>query len=474
MKLFKPQTTSVTAELVCIFVVQLRVDRPLGVHFSRDILVMSASTAPEQTAKNAWRILFLLLLVNILNFYDRVIPSIVIEPIRKAWDLSDGQIGWVNTGFTLVYALAGIPLARLADLGMRKRIMAFGLLLWSGLTALNGIAQGFVGFLLARIGVGIGEASYGPAANSLIADLFPESKRARAMSFFMLGLPIGLLLAFFTTGWIVQFFASWRAAFFIAAVPGVILAVCLLCINEPERKITVLEKQQGSVLQLLNIPTLWMLTAAGLCYNFATYTNTAFMVPLLQRHFALEISQASMAVGLIVGVTGLVGLPLAGAIADLLHKRVANGRLIFAVICIALSAALTAIALLSHELTVAFFVGLFMLAWFFAYSFYSSVYTVIQEIVKPQLRARAMAVFFAGLYLLGGGLGPVIAGNLSDLLANNAMLAANSQEMTEVFKAQGLRLAMLAIPCGFALTCLFLCLTMGFYQKDKQRAVVEN
>lgn len=431
---------------------------------------MKATEITEKTAKNAWRVMFLLFLANILNFYDRVIPSIVMEPIRHEWGLTDTQIGWINTGFTLMYALAGIPLARLADLGLRKRVMSTGLLLWSALTAINGLVSGFWGFLLARIGIGIGEASYGPAANSLIADLFPENKRGRAMSLFMLGLPIGLLLAFFTTGWVIAFFGNWRAAFFIAAIPGVLLAICIWFINEPPRQTVSAVQKHESSWKLLKVPTLWVLTGAGLFYNFATYTNTAFMVPLLQRHYSLDIKQASMSVGIIVGITGLVGLPLAGLIADQLHKRFNNGRLLFATTTIAVSALLTAWALLTDDLSVHFFVGLFTFAWFFAYSFYTCVYTVIQEIVAPHLRARAMAIFFAGLYLLGGGLGPVVAGALSDFFANSAMLTAGAVTMNETFKAQGLRLAMLAIPCGFILTSLCLSLAIRFYRIDKRQA----
>ena len=131
----------------------------------------------SQQANNAWRVLFLLFLANVFNFFDRAVPSIVMEPIRLEWSLSDFQVGMLGTAFTIVYAVAGIPLGRMADSGSRKKIMGAGLLLWSGLTAVNGAVQGFWGFLLARMGVGIGEASYGPAANSLIGDMFPANRR---------------------------------------------------------------------------------------------------------------------------------------------------------------------------------------------------------------------------------------------------------------------------------------------------------
>ena len=175
-------------------------------------------------APNAWRVLFLLFLANLFNFFDRTIPAIVTEPVRREWNLSDLQIGLFGTAFTLIYALAGIPLGRLADSASRARIMGWGLTLWSGLTALNGLAWNFWSFLLMRMGVGIGEASYAPAANSLIGDLFPADRRARAMGLFMLGLPLGLTLAFFTVGAMVEAFGSWRAPFFLAAVPGLLHA----------------------------------------------------------------------------------------------------------------------------------------------------------------------------------------------------------------------------------------------------------
>ncbi|MGA9221767.1 MAG: MFS transporter, partial [Pseudomonas graminis] len=175
-------------------------------------------------ARNAWRVLFLLFLANLFNFFDRTIPAIIIEPIRKEWSLSDFQLGIIGTAFTLVYAVAGLPLGRMADNGSRRKLMGWGLAVWSGLTAVNGLVGSFWGFLLVRMGVGIGEASYAPAANSLIGDLFPAHRRARAMGIFMLGLPLGLLLAFFTIGAMVQAFGSWRAPFFIAAVPGLVLA----------------------------------------------------------------------------------------------------------------------------------------------------------------------------------------------------------------------------------------------------------
>ncbi|MHA6494381.1 spinster family MFS transporter [Pseudomonas borbori] len=427
-----------------------------------------------QQAANAWRILFLLFLANLFNFFDRTIPAIIIEPIRMEWSLSDFQLGLIGTAFTIVYAIAGVPLGRMADTGARRKIMGWGLTVWSGLTAVNGLAWNFWSFLLIRMGVGIGEASYAPAANSLIGDLFPAHKRARAMGIFMLGLPIGLLLAFFTIGAMVKAFDSWRAPFFIAAVPGLILALFMFFIKEPKRgaaesvqvTATAVDKPLRKVLA---IRTFWWLVLAGLAFNFATYACNSFMVPMLQRYFLLPLEQAAVATGVIVGLTGLVGLTLGGWLADKIHQRSETGRLLFAAVSMLIAAAATGYALLAGRVEVAVFVALFSIGWLFAYNFYTCVYTAIQDVIEPRLRATAMALFFAGLYLLGGGLGPLAVGLLSDHFAQAAMLAAGASEMSEAFKAVGLHDAMYLIPVALFLTMLALVQASRCFVKDAAR-----
>lgn len=429
---------------------------------------------PNQQASNAWRILFLLFLANLFNFFDRTIPAIIIEPIRMEWGLSDLQLGLIGTAFTIVYAMAGLPLGRMADTGSRRKIMGWGLAAWSGLTALNGFAWNFWSFLLIRMGVGIGEASYAPAANSLIGDLFPAHKRARAMGIFMLGLPLGLLLAFFTIGAMVEYFDSWRAPFFIAAVPGLILALLLFFIREPTRGAaeTVqvsIERVEKPLRKVLAIPTFWWLVLAGLAFNFASYACNSFMVPMLQRYFGLGLQNAAMATGVIVGVTGLFGLTVGGWVADKVHQRWATGRLMFAAFSMIVACVCTGWALAAGRIDTAVFVGVFSIGWLFSYNFYTCVYTAIQDVVEPRLRATAMALFFAGLYLLGGGLGPLAVGWLSDRSAQAAMHAAGATEMTETFKAVGLHDAMLLIPVALFLTMLALLQASRCFQQDAQR-----
>jgi MFS family permease len=184
--------------------------------------------------KGAWFALWILFGINAMNFYDRQILAAVTEPIRKEFALSDTAMGTLGTAFTLIYAAVGLPLGRLADTWSRKKILSIGVAVWSVLTAASGWASNFAWLFASRLGVGVGEASCAPAANSLIGDLFPPRKRAVALSIFMLGLPIGIFLSMRLSGMIAHAY-GWPKAFFFAAVPGLILAVLALRIREPRR-----------------------------------------------------------------------------------------------------------------------------------------------------------------------------------------------------------------------------------------------
>ena len=173
-------------------------------------------------------------LINLMNFFDRTIPAVVLEPIRKEFSLDDTALGILGASFTLIYAVAGVPLGYLADRFRRTYILAAGLTVWSLLTAASGLAWSFMSFFWIRLLVGVGEASCAPAANSLIGDLFPSEKRARALGVFMLGLPLGLLLAFSIVGVLAQNY-GWRVPFYLAAIPGFVVAAMMLFAAEPVR-----------------------------------------------------------------------------------------------------------------------------------------------------------------------------------------------------------------------------------------------
>ncbi len=190
------------------------------------------------------------------------------------------------------------------------------------------------------------------------------------------------------------------------------------------------------------------------------------MVPMMMRYFGVPLSSAAMATGVIVGLTGLLGLTLGGWIADRIHQKWARGRLLLATLSMLIATLATGWALLAGQIDFTLFVAVFSIGWLFSYNFYTCVYTSLQDVVEPRLRATAMALFFAGLYLLGGGLGPVVVGLLSDYYAQAAMHAAGAGEMTEAFKSIGLHDAMLLIPVSLLLTMGLLYQASRGFQQD--------
>ena len=170
--------------------------------------------------------------INLLNFYDRQIGGAVNEPVAKEWGLTFAQLGNLAMAFTLIYAIVGVPLGRLADRTSRTRILSGGVAIWSVLTAASGMTWSYSSMFVTRLGVGVGEASCAPAANSLVGDLFPPRQRGRALAIFMLGLPIGIFLSNAVSGWLTQKY-GWRAAFYVACIPGLLCAALVLFIREP-------------------------------------------------------------------------------------------------------------------------------------------------------------------------------------------------------------------------------------------------
>lgn len=415
---------------------------------------------------NPWGILALLFLINMLNFFDRTIPAVLNEMIRMEWNLTDTDMGVVGTVFTLVYAFAGIPLGRMADTSSRITMLSWGVALWSAFTGATAWAWNYFSFFGIRIGVGIGEATCAPAATSLIADLFGSEKRAKAMGIFMLGLPIGIGLAQGVVGPLAKATNDWRMPFIYAAIPGFIIAVIVLMCLEPARgsKEEVNHGEQKSIEKpfrlLFAIPTFWWIIGAGATVNFAAYAVGQFLNAMMQRYYALDVAQASSKAAVILGLTGLVGLIVGGIVVDKVQQVRRNGRLLFSAICLAIAVPCTYLALETPQGgDMNSFTLLFAVGWLMVYVYYVSTYTALQEVVEPQLRATAMAVFFAAFYLLGAGFGTVVTGIVSDKMATAAMVAAGATEMTEQFRAVGLHSAFYMVPVVLGL-CAF-CLFMG-------------
>ena len=361
---------------------------------------------PERAPARSIYILLLLFLINLMNFFDRTIPAVVLEPIRKEFGLDDTALGILGASFTLIYAVAGVPLGYLADRFRRTRILAAGLTAWSLLTAASGLAWSFMSFFWIRLLVGVGEASCAPAANSLIGDLFPSEKRARALGIFMLGLPLGLLLAFSIVGALAQNY-GWRVPFYLAAIPGFVVAALMLFAAEPVRgsqetyTIDAATPVDRPMRRILAIPTVWWIIASGATVNFAAYAMGTFLPTMLIRYHGLSIGKAGLIAAIVLGVTGLIGLTAGGWLADYLHKRFLRGRLLLASCSMLVATPLLYFGLAQPAGAADAATILLSLGWLLYFSYYCSVYSALQDVVEPRLRATAMAVYFFFQYVLG-------------------------------------------------------------------------
>jgi len=425
-----------------------------------------------------WFALIVLFAINTMNFFDRQILGAVGEPIRKEFALSDAALGALGTAFTLLYAFVGIPLGRLADKIGRKGILSAGVFLWSLLTVGSGLAQNFWQIFALRLGVGVGEASCAPAATSLIGDLFPASWRAKALAIFMLGLPVGVALSFAVSGTIAKDY-GWRAAFFVAGVPGVLCAIAVLFLKEPKRGAAEThdigeQKREGSPYKLiLASRTMRWLIISGALHNFNMYAIGAFITPFLMRYHGADIQSANFVSMIVYGVMGAPGLLIGGFIGDIVMKKRRNGRMLVGTIAIALSIPFLYFALSQPQGATVLFLVLMGVGCALMYFYYSTVYSTIQDVTEPGLRGTAMAVYFFAMYVLGASLGPYATGILSDFFTKRAAGIAGitdfSQTALEPFRAEGLHSAMYIIPILSVLLTLVLFAASRTVTKDIEK-----
>lgn len=413
--------------------------------------------------------LVVLFAINTMNFYDRLALSPLQEKIRAEWQLSDTQIGWLGTGFILLYAIVGLPLGWLADTGNRKRVLAIGVFLWSLLTGASGLCVNFWQLFAARLGVGVGEATCAPVAGSLIGDYYPASGRARAMSIFMMGLPVGQALALAIGGFLAEH-VHWRVALFVAIIPGLLSALAALWIVEPQRGASEAHavgqrRRPGSpFLLVLSIPTMWWIIASGALHNFNMYALGTFMGSFLVRVHKLNSEHAGYVMAAVYGLSGIPGLILGGMLGDKVVRRRISGRLLVAAVALAAATPLVFFALEMSAGQVSAFVLLMGTGCALMYVYYATVYSTIQDVIEPALRGSAMAMYFCAMYLLGAAMGPLLTGMASDYFARAAAASADVSlagltgpelaKTLEPFKADGLHSAMYIIPV--------LCLMLAF------------
>lgn len=367
----------------------------------------------------AYYALGLLMLVYVINFVDRQVLSILMEPIRKDLGLSDTQLGLLSgLGFALFYAAAGLPIARLADKTSRRNIIAGSLAVWSAMTAVCGLVTSFPQLLLGRIGVAVGEAGAGPASHSLIADLFPHGKRATALAVFSTGVPIGILIGLFAGGWLNDTF-DWRTAFVVVGLPGVVVSlVVALTLREPPRGADHAAGEAGSWLDalkaLLKIPAFNYLVLGSALHAYTSYGalqwNPAFMI----RIHGMSTAEAGLALGLISGLTGIFGTLGGGWVADRLGRRDIRWYAWTPAVLMAIRVPFYLTAYLADDGATA--IACLIIPGLLGNSFTGPVYATIQTLAPVRTRAFASACMLFVISLIGFGLGPLLIGVSSDLL----------------------------------------------------------
>jgi MFS family permease len=308
-----------------------------------------------------------------------------------------------------------------------------------------------------RLAVGVGEASCAPASNSLIGDLYPARTRARAMSLFMLGLPLGNAAALLVSGIMTKHY-GWRSAFFIALVPGLLCAVGAWMIKEPKRGATETHnigsrKRDGSPYKLvLSIPTMRWIIVSGALHNFNMYAIGGFLTPLVRRVHGMDPATAGYLTMAVYGLAGVPGMILGGFLGDAVIRRRRNGRMLVAAVAIALSVPTMYIALSAEAGQWMLFGILFGFGCMMMYVYYATVYSTIQDVIEPSLRATAMALYFAAMYVFGGALGPTVIGATSDYytraqaVEQGVDLDALPAEQQLPFRAYGLNNALYLLP----------------------------
>ncbi|MET0659731.1 MAG: MFS transporter [Steroidobacteraceae bacterium] len=382
--------------------------------------VGSAEHTGVDHARAARVALILLTLTNLVNYIDRMLMPALAQPIKQEFGLSDAQVG-VLTGFAfaLVYAAAGIPIARLADRGARRTILAVSLAFWSIMTAVCGTVRSFGQLALARMGVGIGEAGCLPSSYSLLSDYFPPERRGVAIGWFIVGNCLGITIGFMLGGWLGAQ-VGWRNAFLIVGLPGLLLALAIrIFMREPPRggerdTDTPLDMQQTWSLLVRNRSYRWAI-AGNVAFTFVVHGTVAWLPAFFIRVHGASLTTAGVGTGVVVGVGMAVGTLVGGVWGD---RLVRSGLERPQFLCIG---AMLALAL---GYGVVFWVDSMTAA--FAAAFVACVIgglaaspnpTAILNVTESRVRATAAALNIMLCSLFGIGLAPVVIGLLSDLFA---------------------------------------------------------
>lgn len=370
-------------------------------------------------------VLAVLFLVYVINFLDRQILSVFIGPIKKEFGVSDTVMGLlVGFAFALFYTIAGIPIARWADRGNRRSIIALGLAFWSAMTVWCGFARSFGQLALLRVGVGVGEAAGSPPAHSLISDYFSPSKRATAMGIYAWGVYVGSALAYLGGGYLrEQFSEDWRTPFILLGLPGLLIALVVrFTVKEPPRgysEKSVVSSEPSTFRETLNYlfscPS-WRNLVAGSCFlSLMGYGVLMWGYEFFGRVHHMSPMDIGLWMAGIVGVGGSLGTLAGGAITDRLSQRDPAWAMRFPARATWACLPFAFVFLLSDSSYVA--MVSFFVFYVLANMYVPAMHSLNQNLARLSMRATAAAILLFVVNLVGAGFGPLLVGVMNDLYA---------------------------------------------------------
>ncbi len=357
------------------------------------------------------KILLILTLIHFINYVDRQVIFPLFVFLKPEYNLSDFELGILGSAFIIVYSFASIPLGILADKKNRKKIIGFGVLFWSIVTTLTGFAKNYLQLFFSRAFVAVGESSYAPAATSIIGDIFPESHRSRVMGIYNIGLYLGGAVGMALAGIIGEKF-GWRVSFFIVGIPGIILSYLVFRIAEPARNIQPQKSFRKELKKLFLIPVYNYILIGASFIAFSSGAILSWVTVYTIRYQSFQLEEASLIVGVLAIISGILGVLTGGWISDFLHSKIKGARPLTIGMAFLLSVPSLIFALNASGKT-AFLIGLFLTSYFISW-YFGPVLALIQEVVSPNVKATAIAFYFFFIHIFGDAFAPAIVGLFSD------------------------------------------------------------
>jgi len=365
--------------------------------------------------------LIILTAISTVGFIDRIVVNVLVEPIKAEFALSDTQVSLMGAAFTLLNIGLALIVARYAERTRRLTLISVGTLLWSGATAICGLAGNWTSLLFARMGVGVGEAIGLPSLQSVIADYYPAGRRGLAISTLMLAPPIGAFIGYVGGGWIAQNF-DWRFTFYIAAVPGIILAlIAWLLVAEPARgqhdagaTDNTVPPISAVLRRLFGLASARNLVIGSAIAAMLGFGINYFFTSLMMRRFGLGIGEAGLYSGVIASLPAALSVLGSGWLADRWGARTPAAYALVPAACLLVGGPLYAFAITREELPT--LLGLVSIATFLNFGYLGVTYAALQNLMHPRMRATASALLNI-VYGIASALGPFLLGLLSDGMA---------------------------------------------------------